>query len=99
MMPILIDTDWSNIVWASTVIWFYKSQIISILTSLGLVAYYFTINNFHYYKMSTACKAVYALHIILASLGKLLIINLFALTAGHFFLALIMIMIHLFLVV
>ena len=99
MMPILIDTDWSNIVWASTVIWFYKSQIISILTSLGLVAYYFTINNFHYYKMSTACKAVYALHIILASLGKLLIINLFAFTAGHFFLALIMIMIHLFLVV
>jgi len=97
MIPTLTMPDWTNlIVWASMFLWFYKAQILCIFISLGLVVYYFLSSHRHYAQMTTECKVVYALHIFLGTLSRLLLINLFvmALEDGSFYFVYIVIMVH-----
>ena len=97
LLPTLTNAYPTNfIVWASMFLWFYKAQILFIFISLGLMVCYFLSTHCHYAKMTTGCKVVYALQIMLASFSRLLLINLFALALedGAFYFVYIVIMVH-----
>ena len=97
MISSMTNTKWTNfVVWALMLIWFYKAQILCILVSLGLMAYYLLLSHHHYADMTTGCKIVYALKIIFASISQLLVICLFAFAMKGICFAYILIAVHLF---
>ena len=99
MLPTLTKPDWANIVvWTSMYLWFYKAQILTIFISLGLMAYYYLSSHSHYAEMTTACKGVYALQILLASFSRLLFINLFVTSLEAFYFVCLVMMFHFFIV-